>query len=89
MMKLKKFFSEHGFNDVKFPFAYGKENIYFMLHQIYIPIQENENSIMKNEYQYLYKKDEELKGDNITLENEGIVEYGIDFINCKIVHSEQ
>ena len=63
--------SEHGFNDVKFPFARGKENIYFMLHQKYIPIQEYENSTMKNEYQYLYKKDEELKGDNITVENDG------------------
>ena len=72
--------SEHGFNDVKFPFAYGKENIYFMLEQKYIPIQEYENSTMKNEYQYLYKKDEELKG---------VVEYGNDFINCKIIHSKQ
>ena len=25
--------SELGFNDVKYPFAYGQENIYFMLHQ--------------------------------------------------------
>ena len=32
--------SEHGFNDVKFPFAHGKENIYFMLHQNYIPLQQ-------------------------------------------------
>ena len=31
--KIVKYFSEHGFNDVKFPFAHGKENIYFMLHQ--------------------------------------------------------
>ena len=27
--------------------------------------------------------DDELKGDNITVENEGVVEYGNDFINCK------
>ena len=27
------YFSEHGFNDVKYTYAYGKENIYFMLHQ--------------------------------------------------------
>ena len=45
---------EHGFNDVKYPFAHGKENIYFMLHQKYIPLQEFENSTIKNEYQYLY-----------------------------------
>ena len=55
----------------------------------YIPLQEYRNSTMKNEYQYLYKKDEELKGDNIAVEIEGIVEYGNDFINCKIIHSKQ
>ena len=86
--EIEKYFSEHGFNDVKFPFAYGKENLYFMLHQKYIPIQEYKNSTMKNEYQYLYKKDEELKGENITVENDGIVEYGNNFINCKIVLSK-
>ena len=43
----------------------------------------------KNEYQYLYKKDVELKGDNITVENEGIVGYGNDFINCKIIQFNQ
>ena len=80
---------EHGFNDVKYPFAHGKENIYFMLHQKYIPLQEYEKSTVKNEYQYLYKKDGELKGDNISVENEGVVEYGNDFINCKIFHSKQ
>ena len=47
------------------------------------------NSTVKNEYEYLYKKDDELKGDNITVENEGIVEYGNDFINCKVIHSKQ
>ena len=83
------YFIEHGFNDVKFPFAHGKQNIYFMLHQKYIPLQEYENSIMKNEYQYLYKKDEELKGCNIAAKDEGIVEYGNDFINCKIIHTKQ
>ena len=36
------------------------------------------------------KKNEEMKdGDNITVENEGIVEYGNDFINCKIIDSKQ
>ena len=83
------YFTEHGNNDVKYSFAYGKEKIYFMAHQKYFPLQEYENWTMKNEYQYLYKKDEELKGDNITDENEDIVEYGNDFINCKIIHSKQ
>ena len=76
--------SEHGYNDIKYPYARGKENIYFMLHQKYFPLHEYENSTVKNEYQYLYKKDEELKGNN-----EGFVEYGNDFLNCKIIHSEQ
>ena len=38
----------------------------------------------KKEYQYLHKKDNELKSDDI--ENEGVVEYRIDFINCKSIH---
>ena len=80
---------ERAFNAVKFPFAHGKENIHFMLYQKYIPFQEYENSTAKNEYQYLYKKDDELKVDNITVENEGIVEYGNDFLNCKSIHSKQ
>ena len=40
--EIVKYSSEHGFNDVIFPFAHGKENIYFMLHQKYILLQENE-----------------------------------------------
>ena len=47
---------ERGFNDVNFPFAHDKENIYFMLHQKCIPLQEYENSRVKIEYQYFYKK---------------------------------
>ena len=87
--EIVEYFSEHGNNDVKYSFAYGKENIYFMLHQKYIPLHEYENSTMKNEYQYLYKKEDELKGDKISVENEGVVEYGNDFLNCKIIHSKQ
>ena len=87
--EIVEYFSEHGNNDVKYSFAYGKENIYFMLHQKYIPLQEYEKSTMKNEYQYLYKKDEELKGDNNSVEIEGIVEYDNDFIKGKIIHSKQ
>ena len=54
--EIVKYSSEHGHNDIKYPFARAKENIYFMSHQKYIPIQEYENSTEKNEYQYLYKK---------------------------------
>ena len=60
-----------------------------MLHQKFISIQEFENSTVKNEYHYLYKKDDELKSENISEENEGIVEYGKNFINCKNVHFKQ
>ena len=78
------YFSEHGFNDVKYTYAYGKENIYFKLHQKYIPIQENEISTMKNEYQYLYKKN-----DKITNDTEGIdIVCGEDFSNCKFIYSK-
>ena len=86
--EIVKYSSEHGYNDIKYPFARGKENIYFMFHGKFIPIQEYKNSTVKNEYRYLYKKDDELKGHNITVENEGIVEYGNGFINCKIIHSK-
>ena len=34
------FSPELGFNDNKFPFAHGEQNIYFMLHQKFIPIEE-------------------------------------------------
>ena len=64
---------------MKNPYAHGEENIYFMLHQKFLPIQEYETSTEKDEYEYLYKKDAELK------QNEGIIEYGNDFINCKII----
>ena len=49
--EIVKYSSEHGNNDVKYPFARGKENIYFMSHRKNIPIQEYENSTVKNEYQ--------------------------------------
>ena len=51
--------------------------------------QEYENWTIKSEYEFLYKMDDELKGDKITVENEGVVEYGNDFLNCKIIHSKQ
>ena len=38
--EIVEYSSEHGYNDIKFPFAGGEENIYFMLHQKYIPLQE-------------------------------------------------
>ena len=81
--------SELAFNDVKYPFGYGEENIYFMLHQKYIPIQEYETSTENSEYEYLYKMDGVIKSNNFTDENDGIVEYGNDFLNCKIIHSNQ
>ena len=87
--KLVKFISENGFNDVKFPYAYGEENIYFMLYQKNFPIQEYVKSTEKSEYEYLYRMDDELKGGKITVANEGVVEYGNDFINCKIIFSKQ
>ena len=39
--------SDHGLNDVKFTYANSEENIYFMLHQNYFPIQEYETSTEK------------------------------------------
>ena len=78
--------SELGINDIKFQFAYGENKNYFMLLQKYNPIQEYKTSTEKNEYQYLYKKDDELRGDTITVENEGVVKYANDFKNCRNIH---
>ena len=49
--KILNFSSKLGFNDIKFSFAYGEENIYFMLGQNYITSQEYESSTEKDEYQ--------------------------------------
>ena len=48
--EIKEHYSKHGFNDIKFAYARGKENTYFMLHQKFFPLQEYENSTVKNEY---------------------------------------
>ena len=52
----EEYFSETDHNDVKYLFALGNENLYYMLYQKYITIEEFENEEMKDEYQYLYKK---------------------------------
>ena len=82
-----EYFSETGHNDVKYPFAPSDGNIYYMLYQKYITIEECDKSGMRDEYEYLHKKDSELKGDIV--EDDGIVEYGSDFLNCKIIHSKK
>ena len=51
--RILNYFSDLGFNDIKFAFAYGEEMSDFMLHQKYISIDENKKSTEKNEYQYL------------------------------------
>ena len=42
---------------------------------------------MEDEYHYLYKKDSELKDDDV--KDDGIVEYGNDFLICEIIDSKQ
>ena len=81
---IEEYFSESRSNDVKYSSALSKENIYYMSYQEYFTIEGFENTEMEDEYQYLYKKDSELKGvcGNITVENESVVEYGNDFLNC-------
>ena len=82
--RILRYFSKEGFNDVIYAYVCGEEDIYFMIYRKYITIQEYKNSTQKDEYQYLYEKDDELKADHITVENEGIVKHGNDFLNCKI-----
>ena len=83
---IDEYFSECKRNDVKYPFALSKEILSNMLYQKYITVEEFENTKMADEYQYLYKKDSELKCDNI-IENDGRIQYGNVFVNCKIIDS--
>ena len=49
IVDIEEYFSETGFNDVKYLFALGKENIYYMLYQKHITIEEFENTEMEPE----------------------------------------
>ena len=80
--KIVKYSLDIVFNDVKFPHAHGKENNDVMLHQKYNRIREYETSTLKSEYDYLYKKDDNFKGN----ENEDIIEYGNHFKSYKSIH---
>ena len=72
---------------MKYTYAYGLENIYFMLYRKNIAFEENKNSTQKDEYVHLRKKDDEMKNDLFTFENDGIVEYVNDSKNCKLIHN--
>ena len=50
-----KYGFEYGFNDVKFPYAYDKTNIYYMLEKKYEPLEKYKKSTIENEYDYLYR----------------------------------
>ena len=52
--EITKYFSEDGHNDVKYPFALSNENIFYMLYQKCIPIEEYQNTLEEGQYQYLY-----------------------------------
>ena len=81
-----------GHNDVKYPFALSKANIYYIIYQKCITIEEFENEKMADQYQYLYKKDSELKGfdyENGDPCDDPYVDYGNDFLSYKIIHSKQ
>ena len=58
-----------------------------MLHRKYNPFGEYKSSTQNYEYVDLYKKGDNMKSDNITVENEGIDEYGDTFCNFKIIHN--
>ena len=84
--KIMKYYSKYGYNDIKYPYVYGKKtftlcvikNIFLFKN---IKVQQKRMSI-----NICIKKKEELKGENILDKNGGIVEYGFDFKNCKIIH---
>ena len=51
-----------------------------MLHRKYTTIEEYKNSTQKDEFEYLYRKDDGLKGN----ENENTIEYGMIFLNVNL-----
>ena len=54
---INKYGFKYGYNDIKFPFAYDKTNIYYMLEKKYEPIDQYKKSTYKDEYDYLYRND--------------------------------
>ena len=84
--KIVEYSSNDGLNDVKYSYAHGLENMTVGFFRKFVPFEENKNSTQKDDYVYLHKKDNEMNNDKVTVENEGIVKYGRDFLNCKIIH---
>ena len=62
-----------------------------MIYKKYIAIEEFCNSGKSDEYQYLYKKDSELKGNNYEDgdDDDSDIVYGINFLICKIIDKRQ
>ena len=52
-----KYGLQYGYNDIKYRFAYGQTNIYYMQEKKYEPINQYKKSSYKNEYDYLYRND--------------------------------
>ena len=50
-----KYGFRYGFNDIKFPYAYDRTNIYYMLDKKYEPINQYKKSTFKDEYEFLYR----------------------------------
>ena len=84
--EIVEYSSNDGLNDVKYSDAHGIENMTLMFFRKIFPFEEYKKSTQKDDYVYLHKKDNEMKNGKVTVENEGIVEYGKDFLNCKIIH---
>ena len=71
--KIVKYSSDLGFNDIKFQYAHGEENIYFLLHQKHILLEDYENSTQKNKYQHLHKKMMKLKVILLQMKTKGLL----------------
>ena len=85
--KTVEYSSNDGLKNVKYSYAHGIENMTVRFFRKFIPFEEYTISTQKDDYVYLHKKDNEMKNDKVTVENEGIVEYGRDFLICKIIHN--
>ena len=87
--KLVFYSSDIGFKHIKNLIAHDVESIHFMLHRKYIANEEYKILTQKDEYECLYIKDDEVKGDNITDANESKMDYAIDFVSCKSILSKR
>ena len=83
MIKKVSYSSDLSICHNKYPYAYRKQNISFMLHRKNITSGEYKNSKQKDEYEHLYKKNDEKNAILLQMKTDA---FGKFFLNFKIIH---